>query len=766
VIENQSIIQKTPFQKNGIDTWVRFAQGQKDKTMLYRFDFTPPDVFEFADKYYTGVDSLSSAQEEVLGAVFGDTVPEQRLLSEGLNTHDDFFKVEECDLMVGQSGGKNKIAEILISYACMRWACLSDPYAVFHLPRSDTFDVVNVSQAGKSQAKNVFFKRFKSALYLIKDPKTGLNWFETYAGMKMNQGGGRGNMQEELVTIPSPVPGTPGLVAKTFSREHTSIEGYIMWLVVMDEPSRAYTKATYTRAIEQYRVVEGKQQGSFKSGQFYRMAFSYPNESGGDYDVIVDLCTKENEGKDGHLPSNVDNPRAFVRTYYTWEFNPAREEEEYKHFFDRDEVEAKRRFMCVIPPSKYKFFSPHLSKIDDCVNPFLTPEHFRELYGNIGHVAWKSIYNQQLRTIEGKEKQTEFTALELLEILADDKPRIWALDPGKTKDTFYITSGYPVPITGERPVVDLEDYDVNGIAHPKEIPLKYKPIIDIQLYWKPDPDHPVDFLNVERVLMNLIANHFPNTIKIFSDTWNSESLMAHARDLGYEAEVLFPSNAMQLEWYTVLRSLVWNVMIEYLPGEHVREMGQLIKENKKIDHPDGGSKDAADTLAIIAYKMQEIEMANVDDHVYAGNPAYYDPEIQELLKQWRLWMRIYQKKFSHQAEDADILRKFVKTQFGAQVTKDQANYLWKLDEQERQIDAGQAPEGIGYNKNIFYGYIKAYQKKYRLMPRGPRELSEFLRNERNMQVTDEQVTEWWDMWEADSGFIRDDYTVNNTLADF
>jgi len=112
------------------------------------------------------------------------------------------------------------------------------------------------------------------------------------------------------------------------------------------------------------------------------------------------------------------------------------------------------------------------------------------------------------------------------------------------------------------------------------------------------------------------------------------------------------SNPEQVRMYTILRGLIWNNMFEYLPRAEYcfeekeqdaqTELRQLLLVNKnKIDHPETGSKDISDVLAMVGYFTLLSEYAptmsvDIQPEMKYSLDEYarrYFASIQELTKQ-------------------------------------------------------------------------------------------------------------------------------------
>jgi len=342
----------------------------------------------------------------------------------------------------------------------------------------------------------------------------------------------------------------------------------------------------------------------------------------------------------------------------TFEANPLLKEEDFAKAKQDDPIDYQCRHLCIVPESKFGFFAPYFDKIGECINPLLA-----------NRVKFKpSLVSRELTVLhsdDGRKVVHQFTGVEILEIKGDKRIRVIAADTSKSSDSFIIGCGYAEFMEQEegKPKSVTIRKNIAGHDTVEEIPLTGKVVFDTIVAWRPDSKHPVDYLNVESVLMQLLTA-FPNVVGVHFDTYNSESLRQKVLVKGIECVTHFLSNPQQVRIYTVLRGLIWNNMAEYLPAEEYRtlqkdatvddELRQLLFENKtKVDHPASGSKDLSDVFALLAYHALLTEytpkprfdampddMKSLDEYVrlyYAAknnlkNELRRDPTNEEIAK--------------------------------------------------------------------------------------------------------------------------------------
>lgn len=570
----------------------------------------------------------SPKQLEVLKRVCG-TIPDQ---------FDKTFN--ELVLMVGQKGGKNFTVEILVSYYLYKLSNLVKLHEYFKLDQSVEFNITNSSMVNERQAKGVFFNRIKNVIRRTIDPVTNDNWFERYAGLDLRPGG-FGDIQTKTINFPAR-QGFGKIRMHSFDSTYTAPEGLEIFLAIMDEPSRANTPILYNNAKKLYRMYSGNIAGSFPNGLGKLCIFSYPEQETNDLTV-----ERYKRGK--------DEPETFVMKATTYEFNPNRRKEDNKKAYDDDPVDALCRFECIVPGSKFGFFKPYFDKIQQCINIDLE-----------NRIKFKPSITQREVKIGKTVKVHEFTGTEIIDIQGDNKIRVWAGDPGKTKDMFIVAGGYAEFIETEkqdRTVTIRKRDQVTGEEIEEQITLSGRVIVDTIIVWKPEGEkRPVDFLDVEETLTEKILEKFPNSHSVHFDQWNSESIKQRVQQRGIECTTHQFSNQQQVRLYTVLRALIWNNMFEYLPktqyapdekgADAAEELRQLMLINKnKIDHPDGGSKDIADVLAILAYYILQTEYTPQMD---VSGMEQLEYSLEEYARRFLASLQYLQKHYKRIPSDKEI----------------------------------------------------------------------------------------------------------------
>ena len=537
----------------------------------------PVGPIQFIEEYI-GTKSMSKAQKGVIRAIFGNDPTRH------------FFNVEQAILRIGQGGGKNFTISRVVVYSIYLWCCLEDPHSYFGLAHDEPFDILNYSQVNAQQAKNVFFRSLSNIIRMTKDPITGNNWFSDHMGFRLKQFG-QGDIRDKEMVIPNRNELWGGIRVFCLDTTAKSVEGYTIWMSIMDEPSRANTNAKFAVAKHQYETAFTNQETRFTNANHrLTLMFAYPEQEVND--LLVEMFAHYSKFPTENKMEVVDG--VLTAWYATYEFNgkqQAAKKAAYRRAYKKDPIDADRRWRAIVPPNVYGFFMPHFGKINDCANPKL-----------VSPVEFKEVITQRMETVKGVITKVNYSALEILKVKGDNRDRWWAGDFATNKDRLVIVGGY-----AEKTDRDVESFSYpfrteKGVEKFKETTIDCRPVIDIILVWEAKkPGWVIDYQNVEDIIMALLRNHFPRSRALHFDQWNTESIRQKVLDAGVgNCEKLSFSNPMQLLYAKMVRHLVWNNAIEYLVNDILnKEMHQLILEgNSKIDHPDGGSKDIWDAVSI------------------------------------------------------------------------------------------------------------------------------------------------------------------------
>lgn len=175
-------------------------------------------------------------------------------------------------------------------------------------------------------------------------------------------------------------------------------------------------------------------------------------------------------------------------------------------------------------------------------------------------------------------------------------------------------------------------------------------VIDSILVWHPSIKQEVSISNVGEIIRAINA-HRPLS-KVTADHYNSAETIQRLRQDGIRAEIVYFSNRQQLMMYTRLKTLLaegklilpkdspWSELL-YTELSHV----QLIN-NRKIDHPEGYSKDIADAIASVAYELSErVLLDNVKDLSNIGLYSYGNlPDYSQMNNRQKALTKLHQRR--------------------------------------------------------------------------------------------------------------------------
>lgn len=138
-------------------------------------------------------------------------------------------------------------------------------------------------------------------------------------------------------------------------------------------------------------------------------------------------------------------------------------------------------------------------------------------------------------------------------------------------------------------------------------------VIDGILAWEPEHNAPVSFDDVEQAILTIHRRR--PLAAVTADHYASPQTIQRLCSRGIRSEIVFFSSRQQLQMYELLRHLFHQDRI-VLPADSpwssllLRELSRVqLKNGKRIDHPKGESKDLADAVAGVCWKLQGREFA-------------------------------------------------------------------------------------------------------------------------------------------------------------
>jgi hypothetical protein len=560
---------------------------------------------------HLGLGPLFELQQSSMDRLLGDD-PQMIYTEPGVDGATREWQI--AVLLWGKGAGKDYLCSIVVCYLVYVLLCLRDPQRYFEFGRGEPIDVVNVAY-NADQAKKVFFEKLKQRMF-------GWRWlrenYEVYESGRLygdpNPGRPTVHINDGWVQFPRHI--------RCFSRhsQNESYEGYNIIAWVMDEASAFLSKAERENADKIYQTLRTSAASRFMR-RWVGFIISYPRH-GDDFTM-----TKHAEAeRDPSLGIMADGPRK------TWEVNTRLGRGEFVEVRPGHEVPielandylldyeaAVARYECDPPAARDAFFR-FPDRLDDAL-----------AVGRSPLVEWEPIVTR--RTVSGPDGRPitrRFSGVKLTKLGKVKRgTRIFAHgDPGLKHDSFALSLGHGVPATimVHKPANEvmvgkdlLRWLAVDRTRTPDDL-IEWeedvvRTVIDAVIVWRPDAkdDRQVDLLNVREVILELREHYklgFPAKEPTFTfDQWNSaETIQAlQAKRLNVEDESW--SGPFQLAMFRNARSCFYNDLVTLpdtpsvtstdplAPGA-LYELKRLeLIEDRKVDHPENGSKDIADAIA-------------------------------------------------------------------------------------------------------------------------------------------------------------------------
>jgi hypothetical protein len=573
----------------------------------------PVPLAEFVmSKEHLGLTPLYALQQLSMDRLLGDD-PQSIYTEPGVEGATREFQI--AVLLWGKGSGKDYLCSIVVCYLVYILLCLRDPQRYFEFGRGEAIDVVNVAY-NADQAKKVFFEKLKQRMF-------GWRWlreqFEVYESGRLygdpNPGKPQVQINDGWVQFPRHI--------RCFSRhsQNESYEGYNIIAWVMDEASAFLSKAERENADKIYQTLRTSAASRFMR-RWVGFIISYPRH-GDDFTM-----TKHAEAeRDPSLGIMADGPRK------TWEVNTRLGRGQFKEVRPGHEVPielandylldyeaAIARYECD-PPSARDAFFRFPDRLDDALAS-----------GRAPLVEWEPVVTR--RTVSGPDGRPitrRYSGVKLTKLGKVRRgTRIFAHgDPGLKHDSFSLCLGHGVPATiivhmpvGEV-LTDPRDLARFLAEDPERTPETLieweqevvRTVIDAVIVWNPDfkNDQQVDLLNVREVILELRKHYkigFAAKEPTFTfDQWNSAETIQHLQAKHVNVEDESWSGPFQLAMFRNARSCFYNDLVTLPDTPSVTSTDPLapgalyefkrleLIEDRKVDHPEGGSKDIADSIA-------------------------------------------------------------------------------------------------------------------------------------------------------------------------
>jgi hypothetical protein len=506
-------------------------------------------------------------------------------------------------LLWGKGSGKDYLCSVLVLYLVYVLLCLRNPQAYFELAPGENIDVVNVAYSA-DQAKKVFFAKFKQRLYRWTWLRENFDVIEGgRRKWQRNVGLPKVELNDQDVIFPRQI--------RCFSR-HSANESYeglniIAW--IMDEASAFLSAAKRENADGIYQTLRTSA-GSRFGLRWVGLVISYPRHAD---DFVCDMVRKAQA--DPTLGIYGDGPRS------TWEVNQIMGQRQWVEVRPgvRVPIEVANDFGLDFEEAMAKYMAqPPLAK--DALIKDAERVYSAVVKGRAPLIEWAPTVTR--RTVvdgDGTERVREFAAVKLTRLAALPKGTklFFHGDPARSSDGFALGFAHSAPATIEVWVPAGEVLTARQMAREgvrPDTPVRWerdvdRTIVDALIIWRPDPKRSrhVDQLNVREVLQQLVKTYRIGGGSF--DHYDSAELVQwlEAKRLPVENEQW--SNPFQHRIYRGARSAFYNGLVtlpdtDSITSEDKSRPGAIYEllrveeiEGHKIDHPEGGSKDAADVIA-------------------------------------------------------------------------------------------------------------------------------------------------------------------------
>jgi len=489
------------------------------------------------------------------------------------------------DGTVTHNSGKSVLGGIVGSFLMQKLLAMDDPGENLGQVPGQKF-VAEYIATSEQQSKQTAYSSFVNIV-------SNTDWWRKYIGYlrerELKEGKGTlFEMIQRSIIFPS-----KNLEAHSLHSNSQSIAGFTAFFVCFDEMSRfdvsetdvqqqsekRSAQAVYYTAARAAKTLNGFSKILTITSPMYETDFGMQLlymakevKAGPSTKKVIDALRTR-------YTSRVDDIIGYH--YCTYEANPKTDEDHFGYTsksFDAEKTGNYGAFMrdyMAIPPAAISPFFELPERIDKSVYQDREPlviftDEF--IHKNVGSELRKYI-GKRIQVVNTNKIQKYFICC----------------DQGAVKDSFVVAMGH-----GESSVVKLPDAR-GEVAET----VRHKVIIDFVEAWKPNKEEriTVSFENVEDVIKVLNSCFYID--KVVFDSWNSVESIERLFSEGIMTKKL----SADLEMYETFKILLYSGMID-LPNDDklLTELRQIsIIKNKKIDHPDSGSKDKADAVIRVVW---------------------------------------------------------------------------------------------------------------------------------------------------------------------
>lgn len=520
----------------------------------------PVDIDTFVtSEEFLNLPPLSPLQSEMLRAST-QIYKEETLIGlygpdKGLKRFEETFT--EIILALGKGSGKDHISVIACCYVVYLLLCLKNPSKYYGYPDDEPIDIINIA-INADQARNVFFKRFKTRIekcpWFIGKFKPGSSTIEFDKSVTVYSGHSEREAFEGLNLIFAVLDEISGFALESNTgndRADTADATYKMYRNSVDSRYPDFGKVVMLSWV--------------------RFAGDYISQRYGGYDDIEKgiigavaekrvVIRRHTFKLEEHLPDGIEGneftieweedhilrysfPGLYALKRPSWEVNPTKKIEDYKRAFYTDPADALARFACT--PT---------TKTDTAF--FKDKDSIRRSFIQTNGVDNDGVF------------YNGFTP--------GDHEYYIHVDLSKVHDRCAIAMAH----------VD------KWVAPENAMYGEYEPmvVVDAIRWWKPSKNDPMDYKAVIDFILNLKRRGF-NIKQVTFDNWNSIDTRNTLEKYHIVTDTLPVGNQHYDDFLSIMYS-------DRLRGpalkELIEELDQLQYIKGKVDHPRSGYKDLSD----------------------------------------------------------------------------------------------------------------------------------------------------------------------------
>ena len=475
----------------------------------------------------------------------------------------------------GKGGGKDRTIAKLLSYIAYKLLCMNSPQLGLskilgrRIGRNSPIDLVNVSKDEK-QAKNVFFKNFKSIIRMCVNPKTKRNWFEE-RGVDLREGQ---DIQNTEIQFPH------SITAHSLNSKIYAGEGLTILFAVMDEVGCF----ALLNALAQKASLRTTIDSRFpRIGKLLLMSYMY----------------NDNDAMHMSYTRGLKNDRILSSRLSTWQVNLGTKKADFREHYSTNIDSAKRTYECRGTDGKGGDYIKRKNTISIALNK----DRPHPIKGNI-------VTTDNVRSLRFKDW---FKGAEHLYSVHVDLSK-GKMEEGGDAAGFALVHPELMPVTLDRET--KRELKALGMA-PMEGQKRKGIVIDLAIQITAGIRGEIIFSDI-RELIYLLKDILKFNIVIVSfDGWQSVDSLQQIHKRGIRTEEV--SVDKNNDAYGNCKDLFYQQLIRGYPNMIVeREFGELlINASGKVDHPklshvraqnegiERGSKDVSDAIAGAAYMASE-----------------------------------------------------------------------------------------------------------------------------------------------------------------